>query len=39
MAGSANASVAGAEEGDDTSHGMTFVFQCATWHITACAWV
>ncbi len=37
--GSANASVAGAEEGDGTDHGMTFVSQCATWHTFVRAWV
>ena len=36
---SANASVAGAEEGDGTSHGMTFVCQCATCHTRDGEWV
>ena len=34
-----DASVAGTEEGDGTSHGMTFSCQCVTWHITARAWL
>lgn len=36
---STNASVAGAEEGDGTSHGMTFVCQCATCHTRDGEWV